>query len=152
MHLYLHMRTSSWWRWGWQKRWCRLQQWLARSQCSISTPHRPIPRRPVWRAWPWPMPSLLTRQIPKQPAMRTGDEGKKNELKKNWVRVWWNQRKEYACRYYISFSQCMRNIDGAPITSRTHTHSSHSQTSRLLTSSLSLGVPVPRTTQCIRSV
>ena len=32
------------------------------------------------------------------------------------------------------------NIDGAPITSRTHTHPSHSQTSRLLTSSLSLGV------------
>ncbi len=32
------------------------------------------------------------------------------------------------------------NIDGVPITSRTHTHPSHSQTSRLLTSSLSLGV------------
>jgi hypothetical protein len=31
----------------------------------------------------------------------------------------------------------------APITSNTHTHPSHSQTSRLLTSSLSLGVPVP---------
>jgi hypothetical protein len=29
------------------------------------------------------------------------------------------------------------NIDGAPITSRTNTHPSHSQTSRLLTSSLS---------------
>ncbi len=41
------------------------------------------------------------------------------------------------------------NLDGAPITSRTHTHPSHSQTSRLLTSSLSLGVPVPRTTQCM---
>ncbi len=41
------------------------------------------------------------------------------------------------------------NIDGAPITSRTHTQPSHSQTSRLLTSSLSLGVPVPRTTQCM---
>ena len=39
------------------------------------------------------------------------------------------------------------NIDGAPITSRTHTHPSHSQTSRLLTSSLSLGVPVPRQTE-----
>ena len=38
------------------------------------------------------------------------------------------------------------NIDGAPITSRTHTHPSHSQTSRLLTSSLSLGVPVPHGT------
>jgi hypothetical protein len=41
------------------------------------------------------------------------------------------------------------NLDGVPITSRTHTHPSHSQTSRLLTSSLSLGVPVPRTTQCM---
>ena len=41
------------------------------------------------------------------------------------------------------------NIDGSPITSRTHTHPSHSQTSRLLTSSLSLGVPVPRATQCM---
>jgi hypothetical protein len=41
------------------------------------------------------------------------------------------------------------NIDGDPITSRTHTHPSHSQTSRLLTSSLSLGVPVPRVTQCM---
>ena len=41
------------------------------------------------------------------------------------------------------------NIDGTPITSRTHTHPSHSQTSRLLTSSLSLGVPVPRETQSV---
>jgi hypothetical protein len=41
------------------------------------------------------------------------------------------------------------NLDGTPITSKSHTHPSHSQTSRLLTSSLSLGVPVPRTTQCI---
>ena len=39
------------------------------------------------------------------------------------------------------------NIDGASNTSRTHTHPSHSQTSRLLTSSLSLGVPVPRPTE-----
>jgi hypothetical protein len=42
------------------------------------------------------------------------------------------------------------NLDGSPIISRTHTHPSHSQTSRLLTSSLSLGVPVPRSTQCMR--
>jgi hypothetical protein len=41
------------------------------------------------------------------------------------------------------------NLDGLPITSRTHTHPSHSQTSRLLTSSLSFGVPVPRSTQCM---
>jgi hypothetical protein len=44
------------------------------------------------------------------------------------------------------------NIDGAPIASKSHTHPSHSTTSRLLTSSLSLGVPVPRGTQCMRVV
>jgi hypothetical protein len=42
------------------------------------------------------------------------------------------------------------NLDGAPIASKSHTHPSHSQTSRLLTSSLPLGVPVPRPTQCVR--
>ena len=42
------------------------------------------------------------------------------------------------------------NIDGVPIASKSHTHPSHSQTSCLLTSSLSLGVPVPRPTQCVR--
>ena len=44
------------------------------------------------------------------------------------------------------------NIDGAPIASKSHTHPLHSQTSRLLTSSSSLGLPVPRTTQCMRGV
>jgi hypothetical protein len=44
------------------------------------------------------------------------------------------------------------NLDGAPIISNSHTHPSHSQTSRLLTSSLSLGVPAPRTTQCMRDI
>ncbi len=43
-------------------------------------------------------------------------------------------------------------LDGSPITSKSHTHPSHSQTSRLLTSSLSLGVPVPRPTQCLLGV
>ncbi len=43
-------------------------------------------------------------------------------------------------------------IDGAPTAFRSHTHPSRSQTSRLLTSSLSLGVPVPHVTQCIRGV
>jgi hypothetical protein len=33
------------------------------------------------------------------------------------------------------------NLDGAPIVSQTHTHLSHSQTSHLLTSSLSLWIP-----------
>jgi hypothetical protein len=44
------------------------------------------------------------------------------------------------------------NLDGAPIASNSHTHPSHSQTSRLLTSSLSLGVQAPRPTQCMRDV
>ncbi len=44
------------------------------------------------------------------------------------------------------------NVDGVSFTSKTHTHPSHSETSRLLTSSLSLGVPVPRGTQYIRDV
>jgi hypothetical protein len=42
------------------------------------------------------------------------------------------------------------NLDGTPITSQSYTHPSYSQTSRLLTSSLSLGVPAPRSTQCMR--
>jgi hypothetical protein len=41
-------------------------------------------------------------------------------------------------------------LDGVPIISKSHTHPSHLQTYRLFTSSLSLGVPVPRVTQCIR--
>jgi hypothetical protein len=41
------------------------------------------------------------------------------------------------------------NLDGLSIGSKSHTHPSHSQSSRLLTSSLSLGVPVPRPTQCM---
>ncbi len=46
----------------------------------------------------------------------------------------------------------MINLDGTPIVSTSHTHPSHSQTSRLLTSSLSLGIPVPRATQCMRGM
>ncbi len=38
------------------------------------------------------------------------------------------------------------NLDGASITSKSRTHPSHSPTSRLLTSSLSLGVPVQEST------
>jgi hypothetical protein len=44
------------------------------------------------------------------------------------------------------------NLDGAPITSKSHTHPSHSQNSRLLTSSLCLGISVPRATQCMRGM
>jgi hypothetical protein len=44
------------------------------------------------------------------------------------------------------------DLDGSTITSNSHTHPSYSQTSRLLTSSLSLVVPVPRSTQCMGDV
>ena len=40
------------------------------------------------------------------------------------------------------------NLDGTPITSKSHTHPSHSQTSCLLISSLSLGVPVTNIGVC----
>ena len=39
------------------------------------------------------------------------------------------------------------NIDGAPISSRSDSHPAHTQNSHVLTSSVSLGVPVPRATQ-----
>ena len=38
------------------------------------------------------------------------------------------------------------NVDDTPMSSRSHTHPSHSQTARLLTSSMSLGITVPRAT------
>ncbi len=38
------------------------------------------------------------------------------------------------------------NVDDAPVESRSHTHPSHSQTARLLTLSMSLGITVPHTT------
>ena len=49
----------------------------------------------------------------------------------------------------VAVLRIMLNLDGVTITSKSHTHPSHSQTSRLLTSSLSLGVPVPHGTQCM---
>ncbi len=49
-----------------------------------------------------------------------------------------------------TFTQQLKNrVDLVLITSKSHTHPSQSQTSRLVTSSLSLGVPVPRVTQCM---
>jgi hypothetical protein len=59
------------------------------------------------------------------------------------------------CGLLLAKSAALRvtlNFDGTPIVSNSHTHPSHSQTSRLLTSSLSLGVPAPRPTQCMRDV
>jgi hypothetical protein len=42
------------------------------------------------------------------------------------------------------------NIDGLSITSRSHTHPSHSHTSHFsVSSSLFLGIPFPRSTQCV---
>ncbi len=56
------------------------------------------------------------------------------------------------CGHLLAKTTALRinlNLDGDPIASKSHTHPSHSNTSRLLTSSLSLGVPVPRPTQCM---
>jgi hypothetical protein len=39
--------------------------------------------------------------------------------------------------------------DDTPIGSRSHTHPSHSQTTLLLSSSLSTGIPLPYSTQCV---
>ncbi len=47
------------------------------------------------------------------------------------------------------FLQAHRETDHFFVSSRSHTHPLHLQTSRLLTSPLSLGVPVPLTTQCM---
>ena len=44
------------------------------------------------------------------------------------------------------FSSSVTNVTDSRVF---HTHPSHSETSRLLTSSLSLGVPVPRPTHCV---
>jgi hypothetical protein len=63
-----------------------------------------------------------------------------------------NQRKS-KCGLLLGKTAVLRvtlNLDGAPITSNSHTHTSHSQTSRLLTLSLSLGFATPRPTQCMR--
>jgi hypothetical protein len=65
------------------------------------------------------------------------------------------QLQEFSCRRGLPLAKAADlrvnlNLDGDPITSKSHTHPSHSQTSCLLTSSLSLGVPVPRPTQCVR--
>jgi hypothetical protein len=47
----------------------------------------------------------------------------------------------------VAGSRININLDGSPIAFKSLTHPAHSQTSRLLTSSLSLGVPVPRPTR-----
>ena len=39
-----------------------------------------------------------------------------------------------------------RNVDDGPVASRSRTHPSHSETARLLTSSMSLGITVPHDT------
>ncbi len=49
-------------------------------------------------------------------------------------------------RLKVTTLRINRNIDGVTIASHTHTHPSHSQTSRLLSTSLSLGIPFPRST------
>ena len=71
-------------------------------------------------------------------------------LHSEFIRLLFLQAHRETDRFFATSGvQVNLNLDGTPITSRTHTHPSHSQTSRLLTSSLSLGVPVPRGTQCM---
>jgi hypothetical protein len=81
----------------------------------------------------------------------------------NYEEKWWlsisslNITRNYGCKGARRFIHGVKtsavhlifNIDGSTIISKSHTHPSHSQASRLLTSSLSLGVPVPRATQCM---
>ncbi len=63
------------------------------------------------------------------------------------VNSWKHRRKKKG-----KASSSQKKYFGGRIYLHKHTPPSHSQTSRLLTSSLSLGVPVPRATQCIRGV
>ncbi len=66
-----------------------------------------------------------------------------------FTQFWWDLWILYIWEY--SPPRIILNIDDTPVVSRSHTHPSHSQTSRLLTSSLSLGVPVPPTTLVVTS-
>jgi hypothetical protein len=71
-------------------------------------------------------------------------------LHSEFVRLLFLQAHRETDRFFAASGvQLTLKLDGAPIISKSHTHPSHSQTSRLLTSSLSLGIPVPRATQCM---
>ncbi len=75
-----------------------------------------------------------------------------NDIDQSLNEVAVDKIRKYKIDNFLAKTAALRitlNIDGAPLVSRSHVHRSHSQTSRLLTSSLSLGVPVPRGTQCM---
>ncbi len=78
----------------------------------------------------------------------------KPQRSKSWNKNWkmFGLRTANFPNYFRIAWKPFDDLDGAPIASKSHTHPSHSQTSRLLTSSLSLGVSVPRPTQCVRGV
>ena len=59
-------------------------------------------------------------------------------LHSEFVRLLFLQVHQETDRFFITALRIILNIDGAPVVSRSHTHPSHSQTSCLLTSSLSL--------------
>ena len=64
-------------------------------------------------------------------------------------RVTFSSQLKSKCGNILAKAAALRitlNIDGAPVVSRSHTHPSHSQTARLLTSSMFLGITVPRAT------
>jgi hypothetical protein len=62
------------------------------------------------------------------------------------------RRSPPSCLAKVAALRIILNIDGVPVVSRSHTHPSHSQISRLLILSLSLGVPVPRATSLYRLI
>jgi hypothetical protein len=92
-------------------------------------------------------PIAAAAHFPSTEAMRKFE--KENPQKKNIFPVRIPQNKVDLVLAKAAALRINLNLDGSPIASKSHTHPSHSQTSRLLTSSLPLGVPVPRPTQCV---
>jgi hypothetical protein len=63
----------------------------------------------------------------------------------HFLRVTYSTQIKSKCENLLDKTEILRinlNLDGTPIVSKCHTHPSHSETCRLLTSSLSSGVPV----------
>ena len=64
----------------------------------------------------------------------------------HYKRVTFSSQLKNKCVNILAKSAALRitlNVDVAPVASRSHTHPSHSQNARLLTSSVSLGITVP---------
>jgi hypothetical protein len=77
-----------------------------------------------------------------------------NNVQFHYLLVSFSSQMKFKCENILAKVATLRislNIDGVPVTSRSHTHPSHLQTSRLCTSSQSC-VPVSRSTQCVWDV